>query len=194
MSTFNPNSCFVMDAHRMHLGGNMKGGDPHSFTPEVWAWLIETYKPKSVLDVGCGTGDAIDWFGRHGVPAVGIEGLDQNAEKCPAPVIVHDFTQGSLKLSGFDLVWSCEVAEHIEERFAGNFLDAVCCGKVAAITACPVGGGFHHVNEKPRTYWIERIEKRGFRYMADLSEAARLMPVDPKNYFKRDGMIFERIN
>jgi hypothetical protein len=43
-----------VDWERPHLGGYLIGGDPGSFLPELWAWLIDEMDVKmlSISDVG----------------------------------------------------------------------------------------------------------------------------------------------
>lgn len=189
---FSTPSCFVMDRERMHLGGNMKGGDPKCYSPAVWRYLLQRFTPFSVLDVGCGTGDALRWFRDHGMRTIGLEGLEANAAQCPEPVIVHDLTRGSAKLPPVDLVWCCEVVEHVEERYLPNLLDALGAGRVLAMThALPGQGGFHHVNEKPQAYWRDHLAARGFAFLPDVTEAARCL-ADEGHYFRRSGLVFER--
>ena len=43
-----------MSEDSSHLGGNIAGGDPASFYPGLWAWLVSEFKVKTVLDIGCG--------------------------------------------------------------------------------------------------------------------------------------------
>jgi hypothetical protein len=41
-----------------HLGGNVKEGDPYTFCPQVWSYVIERFGIDSVLDLGSGVGNA----------------------------------------------------------------------------------------------------------------------------------------
>lgn len=147
-----------------------------------------------MLDVGCGTGDALRWFADKGIETIGIEGLPQNAVQCPPPVIVHDLASGPAPAAGdVDLVWCCEVVEHVDETHIENLLDVLCRGRVLAMThAVPGQGGFHHVNERPAGYWIEKIEARGFRFIESVSRDLRSLVTDRKNYFSVSGLVFER--
>ena len=186
-------TCFVIDDAKPHLGGNMYTPDPATYCPEVWEWLLSRYKPATVLDVGCGTGEAMQWLAARSVAAMGIEGLAVNAAKCVSPVVVHDLGDGPVVFRGIDLVWCCEVVEHVAERHLSNLLDTLCVGKVLAMTHAPPGqGGHHHVNEKPRDYWVRHIEARGYRYNGEATGWAHELVMDRKNYFSISGLIFER--
>jgi SAM-dependent methyltransferase len=44
------------------------------FPKQILDKTIELFAPKSVLDIGCGTGQALDYFLEHRIDALGIEG------------------------------------------------------------------------------------------------------------------------
>ena len=89
-----------------HLGGYIKSspeyphGDWWTWCPKVWDWMAETFKPMTLIDVGCGEGHAIRYMLDHCcIDAVGIDGMAsaKNAGIVPpARIILHDFTHGSL--------------------------------------------------------------------------------------------------
>lgn len=182
----------ALDPMRPDLGGNVVGGDPDTWSPEVWQALIDQYAPTSVLDVGCGDGQAVKWFWDHGVPALGIDGLYDNVvHPAMANTVVHcDLTERAYPFPS-DLVWSCEVLEHVEERFLDNLLTTLCNGRVIALThALPKQQGHHHVNCQPPEYWIGHICARG--YEAVDPTPLRALVTDRKNYFSHTGLVFRR--
>ncbi len=61
-----------------HLGGNVIGGDANTYYPELWRHLVSTFAAKSVLDVGCGEGNALEFFVSLGLRSVGMDGLADN--------------------------------------------------------------------------------------------------------------------
>jgi hypothetical protein len=67
---------------------------------------------------------------------------------------------------GFDVVISTEVAEHLPERVADAFVDALASqGDVIVFTAATPGqGGLDHVNEQPHSYWIAKFATRGLAF------------------------------
>lgn len=187
-----------------HLGGTALTGDPNSWFPELWDWLRTTFSIKSMLDVGCGVGFAQKFFAEQGLFSYGVD-CEQVLEHHllgPAFREAHDLTlsRWEAPLDTFDLVWCCEVAEHIEERFVHNVVQTVArnCHKVLAFCAAPVGaGGYHHVNCQDPQYWIEKIEVAGLTYDPNLTvQARRLCPEaygrSRDNYFLRSGLIFTR--
>ena len=142
----------VMDQQRKDLGGNIRYGDLSTFTPNLWRYLIDRFAVRSMLDVGCGEGHAVRFFFKQGVMAHGIDGLRSNVERAVAPIALHDILSGPYVMP-VDLVWSCEVAEHILPEKVGYYLDTLANGKVVAMThAMPGQDGHHHVNCQPDEY------------------------------------------
>jgi SAM-dependent methyltransferase len=173
-----------------HLGGCVKGGDPDTYYPKLWEWLVKRYRPSDVLDVGCGEGQSLPEFFRLGCRVIGIEGLP-NITKCGLPVINHDLINGPIKIENIDLVWCCEVVEHIKEKYINNLMQTLANGKIIAMThALPGQNGYHHVNCKSREYWIYQFKRYGYRLLEDDTK-------ESKNYGHKfwiwSGMIFERI-
>ena len=180
-----------MSEDSSHLGGNIAGGDPASFYPGLWAWLVSEFKVKTVLDIGCGEGHSFREFEKLGCKVIGVEGLLQNAISSPFPTIVHDLTKSKVVIPNIDLVWCCEVCEHIEERFVDNLLDTMCNGKIVAMThALPKQEGHHHVNCQLEPYWVEKMFKRGYRLLEPQTSISR---AKAKWYWAATGKIFIRL-
>lgn len=178
-----------------HLGGYVPGGDPNTTAPDVWAMLIERQAVRSMIDVGCGDGATVRWFQDHGVAAVGIDGLNDRDDPF---IVVHDYTEGPLpkdprRPREFDLVWSAEFVEHVEERYVPNFLDTFRAGKLVVFThAVPGQGGWHHVNCRTGDYWIGAMAAVGYAVDWPLTGWIRdLAP--PGSYVHRTGLAFRRI-
>lgn len=172
-----------------HLGGCVKGGDPDTYYPKLWEWLINTYYPFVVLDVGSGEGGSIRNFERLGCRVIGIEGLPECVGQSDN-VIIHDLTTSPVKVTNIDLVWCCEVVEHIEEKYIDNLMKTLVNGKIVAMThALPGQDGYHHVNCKPKEYWIEQFRRYEYKLLVKDTE-------ESKNYGHKfwtwSGMIFER--
>src|SRR5688572_33082149 len=54
-----------------HLGGYIRGGDPGTWCPHLWSWVVEQFGIKSVLDVGCGEGHSTRFFRDLGCDVLG---------------------------------------------------------------------------------------------------------------------------
>ncbi len=200
-----------------HLGGTSTQGDPDSWYPELWHWLTDTFGVRSVLDVGCGVGHSMQWFLDRGLPIVAgldcqqvldhhvlkddVVQMDHLVEDPMVLLYPHDLTHGSFRDGdAFDMVWCCEVAEHVEEAFVDNVIHTLARNtrKVLAFCASPKGaGGHHHVNCQHPRYWIDRIEAAGLKYDDDLTDKAVGLCHEsygrgPYSYFRRSGLIFTR--
>ena len=129
--------------------------------------IMEAFKPESVLDVGCGIGTWLSVFRDLGVKTVlGVDGgwVDRN--------LLRKFIEEEYFLSAdlryelnldrkFDLVISLEVAEHISDEYADDFVKSlVNHGNVIVFSAAiPLQEGENHVNEQWPSYWIEKFAR-----------------------------------
>lgn len=130
--------------------------------------LRTLFRPSSVLDVGCGTGAFLAEFARCGVSeCVGVDGEYVPIEHLmirPDQFRSADLT-ASLDLGRrFDLVISLEVAEHLPESAARDFVRSLARhGDVVVFSASIPGQyGRHHVNEQWPSYWARLFEAEGF--------------------------------
>lgn len=64
----------------------------------------------------------------------------------------------------FSLAQSLEVAEHLYENHASNFIKLLTSlsDTILFSAAIPYQGGTHHVNEQPPMYWTELFAKENF--------------------------------
>src|SRR5690242_4000162 len=44
------------------------------FPKEMLDWVLNAFRPASVLDLGCGIGRSLDYFLGNGIDALGVEG------------------------------------------------------------------------------------------------------------------------
>lgn len=173
-----------------HLGGFVEGGDDRCFYPEAWALLVKKFNIKSVIDIGCGQGHALEFFKNIGVEGLGVDGSELVLEHAVFDnIVVHDYTKGAYKPEKvYDLAWSCEFVEHVEEEYIDNFMATFKQAKLVALShALPGQGGYHHVNENTDAYWIEEFKKRGFVFAPELTDATRNLAHD---YYQRSGLVF----
>ncbi len=130
--------------------------------------LYGMFKPRRMIDLGCGAGVYAAAFRASGVEVVAVDGVAAPTEfAVPGPVEVRDLTVPFGNPWGpFDLALCLEVAEHIPEPLAPAFLETITgfSDTLVLSSAPPFQRGHHHVNEQPKRYWIERLAARGFAY------------------------------
>lgn len=191
-----------------HLGGYIRGrqsatptveklkhGDPATWTPELWLWAYQTLGIRSVIDIGCGEGHAARYFRDLGCDVLGIDGSKQAKRDSviPGQHVTHDFTVGPFHpATTFDLAWSCEFVEHVEERYLDNFLETFTFSRhyLMMTYAGPGQPGHHHVNCQHMDYWIDKVESAGFQFDQALTETSRA--ISSEGHYKHHGLLFTR--
>jgi hypothetical protein len=94
--------------------------------------------------------------------------------------------------STVDMIWCCEVVEHIEEKFIGNLFDTFKNANIIVMTfGKPGQTGWHHVNCQPKEYWIEKMNGNGFDFLeTDTKISSELVPA--LSHYGKTGLIFRR--
>lgn len=170
--------------------------------PRIAAWITTNLAPRSILDLGCGSGLLMDALRRRGVEVRGVDLSPEGIRRARArglDVEVVDFTEDRTLAGGpYDLAISCEVAEHLDACHANAFVDRLIeAAPTVFLTAAEpnpeIGPGLYHVNEQPNAYWIDLMRTRGYRLDADATAGARsaLSTPDVVEYLRRP-MIFRR--
>lgn len=138
--------------------------------------IVSDLRPRRLIDVGCGTGALLDAIRARGVETMGLEYSDAGIELCRQRQLkVNQFNilkdSAPKQCLGQDVAISFEVAEHLPESGADRFVDLLCslAPTVVASAATPGQGGNEHLNEQPRSYWIDKFAARGFRFDEELS-------------------------
>jgi len=167
-----------------HLGGhlNMVHKDEGSLK-----WIKEIYPTsKTFLDIGCGPGWQVELANQLGFFALGIDG-DLNCN----PDIAHDFTISKAPINKkFDIAWSVEFLEHVEERYIHNFLPLFAKCNLIICTASPSKSGHHHVNPQEKEYWIKKFAEYNLEYSEKLSVELKKHSTMCREFIKERGMIF----
>ena len=139
--------------------------------------IISTFRPRSVIDIGCGSGRILHWlrsknflrppFGKIAVS--GYEGSESAVKYWPRSVRsnirVADCTQPLEKEASAVLVVCLEVAEHIETARSEQLVKNLCnlSDQYILFSAAPPGqGGVGHINEQPWQFWVNLFAKFGW--------------------------------
>lgn len=162
------------------------------FPKEILDKIIELFRPKSILDIGCGVGVSLDYFISKGINAAGIEGsqIAISRARHPRLIIRHNLEKELNLNKKFDLIWSFEFVEHIQPKFVDNLLKIFSnhSDKIVMSAAGPEQGGDGHLNEQPKIYWIKQFEKYGYKFNNDKAE--ELSKIDAP--YSKNMLVFER--
>ena len=181
------------DVNAPHVGGNIVEGDPFTYAPSVWEYLIRRFALASVLDLGSGLGYSAQYFHNQGLKVLAVDGMEENCLGAVYPTVQIDLTKSKV-LANVDLVHCQEVVEHIEEKYVHNLLSSLACGKFIVMTNALKGqGGHHHVNEQPTEYWINHLRKYNYEVLAeDTSRVRKLAEKNGAIYLAKTGLVLAR--
>ena len=179
-----------------HLGG--ADNVVETWMPDIWEGLIEKYDIRSVIDIGCGRGQNAKWFLDRGIYTIGVEGNLAYLNRGNMPLnktVLHDYTMAPyVPETAFDLCWSSEFVEHVEEKHIPNFIATFQRCKFVCLThATPGQGGHHHVNEQTTEYWVKKMEDAGFQHILHQTREMRATGPDT-DYGRRTLTFFKNKN
>jgi len=181
----------ITSAEEGHLGGNIREGDPFTYSPRAWDYVLDRFAIRSILDLGSGLGYSSQYFFQKGRQVIAVDGLVENCAAAVYPTLKHDLNSGPVFCS-VDLVHCQEVVEHIEEQYLDHVLASLACGKFVLVThAMPGQGGHHHVNLKPPEYWRSNMARFECEVMEeDTKRLRKLAQADGASYLASTGLLF----
>lgn len=155
--------------------------------------IVEIYHPNSVLDLGCGSGKAIDYFLEKGVKEVyGVEGSKMAISHSKNPKLIKNYDLNhSLDLKKkFDIIYSFEFIEHIHPKYVDNLLKTFSNhSNVIIITAARPGQhGQGHFNCQLPPYWIKKFSEYGFKFNQKNTDILKKC----RDKFYENILVFER--
>lgn len=152
-----------------------------NYATETMNWFIDTFKPESIIDFGCGIGAYLESGLNKGI--TNLKGYDIGGNYL-LPYIndtIKEFIEFEdctkiLDSGKYDCVISLETGEHIDPSGSDNFIDNLCNstedkGFILFSAAPPGQGGTGHINCQPKSFWLNKFLTRGFvedRKMTDL--------------------------
>jgi hypothetical protein len=156
--------------------------------------VYEMYRPKTVVDVGCGVGTWASVFESHGCEAVGVDGdyvpRDKILVKNYVPI---DISERFSLDQRFDLAVCLEVAEHLSDARSWSFVfDLTRLSDVVLFSAATPGqGGTNHINEQPLEYWQKMFEL--YEYVMKDDVRPKIADLDGVEWwYKKNIVVFER--
>lgn len=175
-------------------------GDPMKLDsyPRFADALIRLCAPRSVVDVGSGSGLMLAEFAKRGVAVRGIEGSSAAIARSQLGerIVRANLERGVPDLGRFDLALCIEVGEHLTARSAPRLVEGLTrLSDVVVFTASQPGegGGLVHINAQPQSYWRALFEERGFATSPLQAELlAAIADVPEPRYLHENLMVFER--
>ena len=149
----------------------------HSYEPEIFnkesaevvvPLLLDKFHISSVVDVGCGIATWLAVFAEAGIKDyVGVDSEHVDLSKLQIPedkFKIANFECFEPPDQRFDLCVSLEVAEHLSELTADNFVENLTglSDIVLFSAAIPGQTGQNHVNLQWPSYWAEKFHKLGY--------------------------------
>jgi len=147
--------------------------------------LYKEFKPKKVIDFGCGPGIFLKEFENKGVKVLGIDGsiaAKNNAVIDKDKIIIEDLRKEVDIKGKFDLTICFEVAEHIDNKFSETLVKNVTKNsKTVLFTAAKKGqGGMDHINEQDPKFWIDLFKNREYEFKEELTKKLKKEMKDEK--------------
>lgn len=137
----------------------------------IGAEIARRFEPRTAVDWGCGAGFHASGLVEAGVNTIGVDGVlvDEDQRAPNVEIRRADLTvpiAPDLVPEPYDLALCIDVMEHIDDGHSEIVLRNITRGASLVILSCapPFQGGHHHVNERPRRYWIARMAELDWRY------------------------------
>lgn len=130
--------------------------------------IMEIINPKSVVDLGCAIGVWLNYFKNNGVENVlGIDGgnIPSNLSYLNKKEFIEiDIEKMPSITQKYDLAMSLEVAEHLSQKSAEQFVDNLTSLSdiVMFSAAIPYQSGEAHINEQWQSYWASKFLERDY--------------------------------
>jgi len=120
--------------------------------------IVSTFHPKTVVDVGCGTGALLEEFRNLDCKILGLEYSEAGLSYCmkrkyKVPVRKFNVEKDKLNVETYDIAVSFEVAEHLSPWIANRYVGLLCelSSVVVMSAATPGQSGRDHINEQPHS-------------------------------------------
>jgi SAM-dependent methyltransferase len=134
----------------------------------ILPFVVNRYKPASMIDIGCGNGAWLAEAKKLGVENVlGIDGPHvKNKLIEDAEFLTMDLREGfPVFPRNFDVSLCLEVAEHFPADLSESIADDLSKYSRTLIFSAAIPGqaGRGHLNMQWQTWWAEKFRRRGFK-------------------------------
>lgn len=148
-----------------------------NFNDGLAHFILEKFKPSSILDFGCGKGHYIDFYRDNQVKvAHGIEPVISDSQKCIFNIDITADYDKSLLSDKYDVVQTIEVLEHIKREdhpIVFDFLVQYAARYICFSAARPGQEGHGHIACRDEEDWRQELTSRGWVFDKELTDQAR---------------------
>ena len=143
--------------------------------------VLKYYRPKSIVDIGCGAGIYLKEFADKGIDnLLGLDGSPAAKEEFllnREKLIIFDLAKKYNFGKKYDLALCLEVAEHLEEKDSDTLIETIIDASDQVIFTAAVPGqgprNIGHINEQPHSYWIDKFKNKNYIYLEERTERMR---------------------
>ncbi|MFQ6537080.1 MULTISPECIES: glycosyltransferase family 2 protein [Aphanothece] len=157
-------------------------------------WIVKRYRPRSVLDVGCGSGSclsALRWLGVE--ETYGVDGIQHVHALIPSSMYQRSDLRQPLSLHRtYEGVLCLEVAEHLPPGSESTLIGTILRHAerfVVFSAAQPDQPGDGHINGKPQEYWIRQFHQAGWN--CAVIDSLLLRSMSTFQWLRRNLLLFK---
>ena len=168
-----------------------------SSAPFIAKYIYHSFKPNTVVDIGCGTGEILKVLtSLGGIDCLGVEGpwIDSYKERF-SKIQFADLNEFIPLRKKFDVAICLEVAEHLEERFASTLISTLTASSdiILFSAAIPGQSGTEHINLKHPEYWAKHFWDKGFAlYLDPRKDFLKNFDIAP--WYQQNTLVFRKMD
>lgn len=154
--------------YNKHFFNNQQAGSVSS-AEIIVPFLMTEFKPRSVIDIGCGIGTWLEVFNKYGITSyIGLDSHEQfDLLKIPlSNYLYQDLNEydRTNDTERWDMAISLETAEHLQPNKSAQFVKALTSASdiVVFSAAIPYQGGRNHINERWQSFWTKLFKQQGY--------------------------------
>jgi SAM-dependent methyltransferase len=158
-------------------------------------WAIDSFGIQTYIDIGCGPGGMVEHAMTRGLDCLGVDGDPLVERNIVDNFVLHDYAVAAyVPDRAFDLAWSCEFVEHVDEIYVDNYMATFGQARHVIMTYAPPGTvGHHHVNCREADYWIDVFTRHGFEHDAKRTQHLRAASTMKRNFVRDTGLYFRNL-